>query len=55
MKRNLEKELDKNRFFLVKNGLFIIALVLSLILIVLSVLTINNQSVLKLVFDYYFR
>ncbi len=55
MKNDLQKELDKKRFFLVKNGLIIIATTISLILTALYLLKINDLPILILVLEYYFR
>jgi len=55
MKGNLQRELAKNRFFIVKNGLFIVVFIIGLILISLYLLKIDNQSILLMVYKYYFR
>lgn len=55
MENNLQKELDRNRFFIVKNGFILIIIITGLIFVSLSLLKIDNQSILELVFKYYFR
>ncbi len=55
MENNLEKELDKNRFAVVKYGLIILTLVIILILYTLVILKIDGESILNLVIDYYVR
>ncbi len=55
MENNLEKELDKNRFAVVKYGLIILSLVIVLILYALLLLKIDGEPILYMVMDYYFR
>lgn len=55
MESNLEKELDKNRFAIVKYGLLILSLVIVLILYALFVLKIDDEPIIYMVMDYYFR
>ncbi len=55
MANNLQNELDKNRFFIIKNGLVLIIITTGLIYMSLSLLKIENLSILELVFEYYFR
>ncbi len=55
MENNLEKELDKNKFSIVKYGLVILLLVIVLILYSLMILKIDDEPILHMVMDYYFR
>jgi len=55
MENNLQKELDKNRFFVVKYGIAIVITIFMLIILSLVLLKIENESILKLVVKYFFH
>ncbi len=55
MSNKLQKELDKNRFFIVKNGLIIMILVIILVLVMLALLKVEDESILSAVWKYYFK
>ncbi len=50
---NLEQELDKNKFAVVKYGLIILSLAIVLILYALTILKIDDKPILYMVIDYY--
>lgn len=51
---HLQKELDKNRFSTVKYGLFMIVFILGIMIVLLFGLKIEDQSILYMVYEYYF-
>lgn len=55
MENNLEDKLDKNKFSIIKYGLIILSLVIILILSSLMILKIEDEPILYMVMDYYFR
>lgn len=55
MNENLKKELNKNRFFIVRYGLFFILLTAGLILLSLTFIQIEEKSILEMVIKYYLR
>jgi len=55
MENNLQKELDKNRFFVVKYGIAIVITIFMIIILSLVLLKIENESILKLVVKYFFH
>ena len=50
---NLEKELNKNQFLLIRYGLIITLVILILIVIMLASFKINQQSFLLMLIEYY--
>ena len=55
MAQEFQKELNKNRFHIVKYGLVYIVIIIGLVLLSLTLIKIDNTSILSLVLDYYFR
>ena len=55
MNDHLKKELDKNRFLIVRHGLFFILLTTGLILLSLILIKIEGESILEMVIKYYLR
>ncbi|GAL77296.1 hypothetical protein JCM19274_5009 [Algibacter lectus] len=51
----LNQELSKNNFFIVKYGLIVVFLTISLVLLALGFIKIENKSILLLVLEYYFK
>ena len=52
-KKELDKELDKNKFVFVKYSLAINSLIFVAILLLLFFIKIENNSVLQLIINYY--
>lgn len=52
-KKELDKELDKNKFVFVKYSLAINSLIFIAILLLLFFIKIENNSVLQLIINYY--
>lgn len=50
---NLQEELNKNQFLLVKYGLMIILMVFALIILMLFKFKINNQPIILILIEYY--
>lgn len=50
---NLQEELNKSQFLLVKYGLIIVLVVLALIILMLFKFKINNQPVILILVEYY--
>jgi hypothetical protein len=55
MNSNLKKELDKNRFSIVKYGLVYILVTTAAVLISLMLIKIEGESILEMVINYYFK
>ncbi len=55
MNFNIEKELDKNRFSIVKYGWFFILITIGIVLLSIGLIKIEEESVLEMVLLYYFR
>lgn len=55
MNDDLEKELDKNRFSIVKYSIYINILVFAFVSTILFLLKVQNVSILLMVWNYYFR
>ena len=55
MNANLKKELDKNRFSIVKYGLIFILITTGLVFLSLILIKIEGESILEMVVRYYIR
>ncbi len=55
MNSNLKKELDKNRFSIVKYGLIYILATTAIVLLSLILIKIDGESILEMVVKYYFK
>jgi hypothetical protein len=55
MKSQLEKELDKNKFFVVNHALTLSLAIIAFVLLLLSILRIEGHSILYLFFRFYLR
>lgn len=51
--KQLEEELNKNKFFIIKYSILINIIIFSLIFLILSIIKINESSLLILIFKYY--
>jgi hypothetical protein len=54
-KKSLQDELNREKIFVVRYAIFINLIIAIGIITLLVVLKINNQSVLKMVIEYYFK
>ncbi len=52
-KKELDKELDKNKFLFVKYSLAINSLIFVAILLLLYFIKVENNSILQLIINYY--
>ena len=52
-KKELDKELDKNKFLFVKYSLAINSLIFVVILLLLYFIKVENNSILQLIINYY--
>ena len=55
MNSNLKKELDKNRFSIVKYGLIYILVTTTSVILSLILIKIEGVSILEMVIKYYFK
>ena len=55
MNSHLKKELEKNRFTIVKHGFFYIMISIFIVLGSLCLIKIEGQSIILMVIDYYIR
>ncbi|MEH0007829.1 MAG: hypothetical protein V6Z82_03815 [Flavobacteriales bacterium] len=55
MAKDLQKELDKKRFALVRYGLLLVLSTIGLVLLSLIFIEIEGRSILSSVLAYYFR
>jgi len=55
MSKNFQKELDRNRFHIVKYGLLYILITIGMVLLALTIVKIENESILPLAIQYYFK
>lgn len=55
MREQLQQELDKKKFFMVKYAIFIILATIGIVFFLLSILKIDGQSILKSFIMYYFK
>ncbi|MDC7995438.1 hypothetical protein [Altibacter sp. HG106] len=53
--KKLQKELDRNRFMVVRYGLYFILATITLVLVLLGFISIDGKSILQMVIDYYVR
>ncbi len=53
--KKLQKELDRNRFMVVRYGLYFILATIVIVLVLLAFITIDDKSILQMVIDYYVR
>lgn len=55
IKDELQKQLDKKKFFIVRFALYINLLLLAVVIFLLCMLKIEGQSIFVLFLKYYFR
>jgi len=55
MEQDLDKIMHRKNFFLVRNGFIMVICVLIMTIIAMSLLTIEGQSILMMVVEYYWR
>tara|TARA_B100001146_G_scaffold224848_1_gene244487 strand:- start:27102 stop:27275 length:174 start_codon:yes stop_codon:yes gene_type:complete len=53
--KKLQKELDRNRFMVVRYGLYFILATIVIVLVLLGFITIDDKSILQMAIDYYVR
>ena len=55
MEKDLEEEINKNRFVLVRYGLLLSLIAFGFIIISMLLLKVGEESILSMVLKYYFR